>query len=54
MELSMLHAKDRHLEVLTIHDAELAAESIQMLMGTDVAPRKKFLFDNVDFSKINS
>lgn len=54
MEGSMMNAKDRRLEVLTIHDAEKAAESIMMLMGTDVAPRKKFLFDNVDFSKINS
>lgn len=54
MEKSMMHPKNRRLEVLTIHDAILAAESISMLMGTEVGPRKEFLFKNVDFSKINS
>lgn len=54
MEESMMHKTDRRLEVLTIHDAILAAESISMLMGTDVDPRRKFLFENVDFSKINN
>lgn len=54
MEKSMMNKNDRRLEVLTIHDAVMAEESIGMLMGTDVASRKKFLFDNVDFSKINN
>lgn len=53
MESSMMHPTDRRLEVLTINDAELAAESIKMLMGRDTDERKKFLFDNVDFSVIN-
>ena len=54
MENSMLHPTERHLEVLTIKDMEAAAESLQMLMGEDVEPRKKFLFENVDFSILNS
>ena len=54
MESSMLHPTERHLEVLTIHDAELAGESLQMLMGNDVEERKQFLFENVDFSILNS
>lgn len=54
MEASMLHPTERHLEVLTIHDAEAAAESLQMLMGNDVDPRRGFLFENVDFSILNS
>ena len=54
MEASMLHPTERHLEVLTIKDMEAAAESLQMLMGEDVEPRKEFLFENVDFSILNS
>ena len=53
MERSMLHPTERRLEVLSIHDVELAAESIQMLMGPEVEGRRQFLFDNVDFSIIN-
>ena len=52
MENSMMHPTNRRLEVLTIKDVELAAESIQMLMGPDVDGRRDFLFENVDFSKI--
>ena len=54
MEASMLHPTERHLEILTVHDAEAAAESLQMLMGNDVDPRREFLFENVDFSILNN
>ena len=53
MENSMLHPTERHLEVLTIKDMEAAAESLKMLMGEDVEPRRDFLFENVDFSVLN-
>ena len=53
MELSMMNEKERHLEILTIHDAEKAKESIEMLMGIEVEKRREFLFKNIDFSKIN-
>ena len=53
MERSMLHPTERRLEVLTIHDAEAAAESIMMLMGPEVEGRRDFLFENVDFSILN-
>ena len=53
MEASMMNKTDRHLEVLTISDAEAAAESLKMLMGPDVDDRRDFLFENVDFSIIN-
>ena len=53
MEKSMLHPTERRLEVLTIHDVEAAAESLMMLMGPEVEGRRKFLFDNVDFSILN-
>lgn len=54
MEASMMSKTDRHLEVLTISDAEAAAESLKMLMGPDVDDRRDFLFENVDFNIINN
>lgn len=54
MEASMMSKTDRHLEVLTISDVEAARESLKMLMGPDVDDRRDFLFENVDFSVINS
>ena len=54
MENSMLHPTNRRLEILTINDAEAAADSLQMLMGTEVEGRRDFLFENVDFSILNN
>ena len=54
MEASMMHKTDRRLEVLTIHDADAAKESLKMLMGTEVDERRDFLFDNVDFNILNN
>lgn len=54
MEMSMMNPKERRLEILTISDAEAAAESLKMLMGPNVEDRRDFLFENVDFSIINS
>ena len=54
MENSMLHPTNRRVELLTISDAEAAEESLKMLMGEDVEPRKEFLFENVDFSVLNN
>jgi DNA gyrase/topoisomerase IV subunit B len=54
MEASMLHPTERRLEILTVHDADAAAKSLEMLMGEYVEPRKEFLFENVDFSVLNN
>lgn len=54
MEASMMHKDNRHLEILTVKDVVEAGESLRMLMGTDVEGRREFLFENVDFSKLNS
>lgn len=54
MEASMLHPTERRLEVLTISDAESAAESLKMLMGEEVEDRRDFLFENVDFNILNN
>lgn len=53
MENSMMHPTERRLEVLSIKDAEAAADSLKMLMGENVEGRKEFLFENVDFSILN-
>ena len=54
MEMSMMNPKERRLEILTISDAEAAAESLKMLMGPSVEDRRDFLFENVDFNIINN
>ena len=54
VEESMLHPTNRRLDILTINDAETVAESLQMLMGTEVEGRRDFLFENVDFSILNN
>ena len=54
MEESMMHKTNRHLEVLKVSDIIEAEESLRMLMGTEVEARREFLFENVDFSKLNS
>mgnify|MGYP003571251086 CR=1 FL=1 len=54
MENSMMHPEKRHLEILTIYDAQAAADSLKMLMGEEVEDRRNFLFENVDFSILQS
>ena len=41
-----LDPENRVLKKVEIDDARLASEITEMLMGTDVAPRKKFIHDN--------
>ena len=54
MEESMIHKTNRHLEILKVSDIIEAEESLRMLMGTEVSERREFLFNNVDFSKLNN
>lgn len=54
MERSMLHPTERRVEVLTVKDIQAAGEMLNMLMGNDVDHRREFLFENVDFSILNS
>ena len=53
MEQSMMNEELRRLEVLTIRDAESVKNKIEMLMGQEVKERRDFLFERIDFSKIN-
>lgn len=53
MEQSMMNENHRRLEVLTIRDIESVKNKIEMLMGQEVKERRDFLFDRVDFNKLN-
>lgn len=53
MEQSMMNEELRRLEVLTIRDVESVKNKIEMLMGQEVKERRDFLFDRVDFNKLN-
>ena len=53
MEQSMMNEELRRLEVLTIRDMESVKNKIEMLMGQEVKERRDFLFDRVDFNKLN-
>lgn len=50
VEASMFHEENQRLEVLTIGDFASASETLTMLMGKEVSPRRDYLFENVDFS----
>lgn len=54
VKASMLHPENRRLEILAVEDFEEASDSLNMLMGMKVDPRREFLFENVDFSVLNS
>ena len=53
MEQSMMNEELRRLEVLTIRDVESVKYKIELLMGQEVKERRDFLFDRVDFNKLN-
>ena len=53
MEQSMMNEELPRLEVLTIRDVESVKNKIEMLMGQEVKERRDFLFDRVDFNKLN-
>ena len=42
--------KQRILKQVTIYDGQLANETITMLMGKEVEPRRHFIFQNADFA----
>lgn len=54
VEESMFHIENQHLECLTIDDFEQTYQTLVMLMGKEVSPRRDYLFENVDFSVLNN
>lgn len=43
---TVLNPENRILKQITIEDAKEAEESLQICMGTEVAPRRKFIEEN--------
>lgn len=48
-----LDPERRVLKQVAIDDAKLASEVTSMLMGSDVAPRKKFIHDNANMAELD-
>lgn len=51
MARSMLGEQSR-MDVFTYSDIERAGAAIEMLMGEDVAARKEFTFNNINFEEL--
>ena len=52
MKESMLHPENRQLEILTTKNFDELSYWFELLMGKEVEPRTKFLFDNADFNEV--
>ena len=48
-----LDPENRVLKKVEIDDARLASEVTEMLMGSDVAPRKQFIYDNAETAELD-
>ena len=49
-----LDPENRVLKRVEIEDARLASEITEMLMGSDVPPRRKFIYDHADEANIDA
>ena len=48
-----LDPENRVLKRVEIDDARLASEVTEMLMGSDVGPRKEFIHDNANLAELD-
>ena len=48
-----LDPNNRVLKRIEIDNARLAAEVTEMLMGSDVGPRKQFIYDNAEYADLD-
>ena len=48
-----LNPETRILQQIEIEDARMASEVTEMLMGTDVAPRKKFIYEHATDAELD-
>ena len=49
-----LKPENRVLKRVEIEDARMASEVTELLMGSDVPPRKKFIYDHADEAEIDA
>ncbi|MEG1361087.1 MAG: toprim domain-containing protein, partial [Lachnospiraceae bacterium] len=48
-----LNPESRMLKLVEIEDARMASDVTEMLMGTEVAPRRKFIYDNAHDAELD-
>ena len=48
-----LNPETRILKLVEIEDARMASEVTEMLMGTDVPPRKKFIYNHAQDAELD-
>ena len=48
-----LNPKTRKLKLVEIEDARMASQVTEMLMGTDVAPRREFIYENANEAELD-
>ena len=49
-----LDPERRVLKRVEIEDARMASEVTELLMGSDVAPRRQFIYDHADEAEIDA
>ena len=49
-----LNPENRVLKRVEIEDARMASEVTELLVGSDVPPRKKFIYDHADEAEIDA
>lgn len=54
MKNTMFDEKERRIEMYCTNNFEDFSDLILLLMGEEVAPRKKYIFENIDFHKLRS
>ena len=52
MKRTMFNEKERRIVMYKIEDFQNFSSLIELLMGDDVPPRRQYIFDNIDFSKL--
>lgn len=54
MKNTMFDEKERRIEMYCANNFEDFSDLILLLMGEEVAPRKEYIFENIDFHKLRS
>ena len=54
MKNTMFNEKERRIEMYCANNFEDFSDLILLLMGEEVAPRKEYIFENIDFHKLRS
>lgn len=52
MKLTMFNPENRRIVMYKAEDFEQFSQMLNLLMGNDVPPRRKYIFDNIDFHKL--